>query len=143
MSSTRRWRKPCARPPPDAGQEGADLDQRHRRHDGHHPARPDAGTRTHRPARGDRAGWPGPHPNQSGTTERYRRTWGGRPEIKRALFLPAQTAARHNPVLKQAYERLRTAGKKPIVAIVAIMRRLIVIANARLRDAYAQEMKLS
>lgn len=84
-----------------------------------------------------------PHPNQSGTTERYRRTWGGRPEIKRALFLPAQTAARHNPVLKQAYERLRTAGKKPIVAIVAIMRRLIVIANARLRDAYAQEMKLS
>lgn len=83
-----------------------------------------------------------PHPNQSGTTERYRRTKGGRPEIKQALFLPAQTAARFNPVLKEAYQRLLKAGKKPIVAIVAIMRRLIVIANARLRDAYAQEEKM-
>ena len=84
-----------------------------------------------------------PHPNQSGTTERYRRTKGGRPEIKRALFLPAQTAARHNPALKEAYQRLLKAGKKPIVAIVAIMRRLLVIANARLRDAYAEDEKLT
>jgi len=84
-----------------------------------------------------------PHPNQSGTTERYRRTKGGRPQVKRALFLPAQTAARFNPVLKEAYQRLLKVGKPPIVAIVAIMRRLIVIANARLRDAYAQEAKLA
>jgi transposase len=84
-----------------------------------------------------------PHPNQSGTTERYRRTKGGRPEIKQALFLPAQTAARFNPVLKDTYQRLIAAGKKPIVAIVAIMRRLIVIANARLRDAYAEEEKIA
>ena len=84
-----------------------------------------------------------PHPNQSGATERYRRTRGGRPDIKRALFLPAQTAARHNPILKDAYSRLCKAGKKPIVAIVAIMRRLIVIANARLRDAFQQPVKLS
>lgn len=83
-----------------------------------------------------------PHPNQSGTTERYRRTKGGRPEIKQALFLPAQTAARFNPVLKEAYQRLIAAGKKPIVAIVAVMRRLLVIANARLRDAYADEKKI-
>ncbi len=83
-----------------------------------------------------------PHPNQSGTTERYRRTKGGRPEIKQALFLPAQTAARFNPVLKEAYQRLIAAGKKPIVAIVAVMRRLLVIANARLRDAYADEEKI-
>lgn len=84
-----------------------------------------------------------PHPNQSGTTERYRRTKGGRPEIKQALFLPAQTAARFNPVLKEAYQRLIDAGKKSIVAIVAIMRRLLVIANARLRDAYAEEKKMA
>jgi transposase len=84
-----------------------------------------------------------PHPNQSGATERYRRTRGGRPDIKHALFLPAQTAARHNPALRDAYQRLCKAGKKPIVAIVAIMRRLIVIANARLRDAYAEPVKLS
>lgn len=84
-----------------------------------------------------------PHPQQSGTTERYRRTRGGRPEIKRALFLPAQTAARFNPILNETYTRLCKAGKKPIIAIVAIMRRLIVIANARLRDAFANQMKLS
>lgn len=84
-----------------------------------------------------------PHPNQSGATERYRRTKGGRPEVKQALFLPAQTAARFNPVLKEAYQRLLKAGKPPIVAIVAIMRRLLVIANARLRDAYAEEAKMA
>lgn len=83
-----------------------------------------------------------PHPNQSGTTERYRRTKGGRPEIKQALFLPALTATRFNPVLKGTYQRLIAAGKKPMVAIVAIMRRLLVIANARLRDAYAEEEKI-
>jgi transposase len=84
-----------------------------------------------------------PHPRQSGATDAYRRTRGGRPELKRALFLPAQTAARHDPSLKEAYQRLRQAGKKPIVAIVAIMRRLIVIANARLRDAYKDDIQLS
>ncbi|TXN65762.1 IS110 family transposase, partial [Methylobacterium sp. WL18] len=46
--------------------------------------------------------------------------------------------SRHNPTLRDAYLRLRAAGKKPIVAITALMRRLIVIANARLRDTYAQ-----
>lgn len=79
-----------------------------------------------------------PHPNQSGATDAYRRTRGGRPEVKRTLFMAAMAASRHNPTLRDAYLRLRAAGKKPIVAITALMRRLIVIANARLRDAYAQ-----
>ena len=79
-----------------------------------------------------------PHPNQSGATDAYRRTRGGRPEVKRTLFMAAMAASRHNPILRDAYRRLRDAGKKPIVAITALMRRLIVIANARLRDAYAQ-----
>ena len=78
-----------------------------------------------------------PHPNQSGGADAYRRTRGGRPEVKRTLFLAALTASRYNPALKDAYQRLRAAGKKPLVAITALMRRLIVIANARLRDAYA------
>ena len=80
-----------------------------------------------------------PHPNQSGAADAYRRTRGGRPEVKRTLFLAALTASRYNPSLKDAYQRLRAAGKKPIVAITALMRRLIVIANARLRDAYRSE----
>ena len=57
---------------------------------------------------------------------------------KRSDPLAAMAASRHNPTLRDAYLRLRAAGKKPIVAITALMRRLIVIANARLRDAYAQ-----
>jgi transposase len=76
-----------------------------------------------------------PHPRQSGTNDAYRRTRGGRPEIKRALFMAALTAARYNPTLRAFYQRLRHNGKKPIVATVATMRKLIVIANARVRDA--------
>ena len=76
-----------------------------------------------------------PHPNQSGAADLYRRTRGGRPEIKPLLFMPAMTAARHDPAMRDAYQRLIANGKKPIVAITAIMRRIIVVANARLRDA--------
>ena len=76
-----------------------------------------------------------PHPNQSGANDAYRRTRGGRPQIKRLLFLPALAAARHDPAMSAAYKDLIKRQKKPIVAIVAIMRRIIVIANARLRDA--------
>ncbi len=79
-----------------------------------------------------------PHPNQSGAADAYRRTRGGRPEVKRTLFLAALTASRHHPSLREAYQRLCKAGKKPIVAITALMRRLVVIANARLRDAFAE-----
>lgn len=79
-----------------------------------------------------------PHPNQSGATDAYRRTQGGRPQVKRILFMAALTAARFNPTLSAAYQRLVETGKKRIVAITALMRRLIVIANARLRDAYKQ-----
>ncbi|WP_336814938.1 IS110 family transposase [Bosea sp. MMO-172] len=76
-----------------------------------------------------------PHPNQSGASDAYRRTRGGRTEIKRILFLPALAAARHDPAMSSAYQALIKRQKKPIVAIVAIMRRIIVVANARLRDA--------
>ncbi len=83
-----------------------------------------------------------PHPDQSAKADRYRRTRGGRPEVKRVLFMAALAAARHDPTLKATYKRLRDAGKKPIVAITAIMRRILVIANARLRDANAARAAL-
>lgn len=75
-----------------------------------------------------------PHPKQSGTTIGYRRTKGGRPQVKKALFMAAMSASKAHPQLKQTYQRLITAGKKPMVALTAIMRKLIVIANAKLRD---------
>lgn len=74
-----------------------------------------------------------PHPRQSGRTDAYRRTRGGRPEVKQVLFMAALSARRHNPVPKAFYERLVAAGKKPLVAITALMRKMIVIANAKLR----------
>lgn len=78
-----------------------------------------------------------PHPKQSGATNAYRRTRGGRPDVKQALFMAALAAARHNQTLSTFYKRLVANGKKPIVALVAVMRKLIVIANARLRDKLA------
>ena len=75
-----------------------------------------------------------PHPRQSGSSNAYRATRGGRPRVKHTLFMAALTAARRHPDLNAFYRRLLDNGKKPIVAIVAVMRKLIVIANARLRD---------
>lgn len=78
-----------------------------------------------------------PHPRQSGKAEGYRRTRGGRPEVRKALFMAALAAVRHNPTLSAFYKRLRDNGKKPLVALTAVMRKLIVIANAKLRDQLA------
>lgn len=75
-----------------------------------------------------------PHPRQSGANNACRRTKGGRPLVKRAVFMAALSASRANPQLSQTYQRLIAAGKKPIVALTAIMRKLIVIANAKMRD---------
>lgn len=75
-----------------------------------------------------------PHPNQSGQTDRYRQTRGGRPHVRKALFMPAQTAARYNPTLRDFANRLKANGKKPALTITAVARRLVITANAVLRD---------
>jgi transposase len=81
-----------------------------------------------------------PHPRQSGAADAYRSTRGGRPAVKRALFMAALVAARHNKELSEFYKRLVKNGKKPIVAITAVMRKLIVIANAKIRDCRAAKI---
>ena len=48
--------------------------------------------------------------------------------------MPALVATRFNPDLKAIYTRLRNAGKPPKVAITAVMRKLIITANALIRD---------
>jgi transposase len=55
---------------------------------------------------------------------------GGRAEVRRALFMPATVAIKHNPVLKAAYQNLRKSGKAYKVAITAIMRRLFAHMDA-------------
>jgi transposase len=76
-----------------------------------------------------------PHPNQSGEREGYRRIRGGRRPVKNVLFMAALSASRCHPQLSVFYQRLLARGKKKIVAIAAVRRKLLVIANAKLRDA--------
>jgi len=59
---------------------------------------------------------------------------GGRAQLRHALYRPALVAIRFNPPLKAKYQALRQAGKTAKQAIVAIMRKLLIIANALLRD---------
>jgi transposase len=78
-----------------------------------------------------------PHPNQSGGHDGYRRTKGGRPEVRKVLFMAALSAARHHKTLRPFYERLIAKGKPKLVALVAVMRKLVVICNAVLRPMAA------
>ncbi|MGP7797157.1 IS110 family transposase, partial [Sphingomonas sp. CLY1604] len=57
-----------------------------------------------------------PHPRQSGASDAYRATRGGRPGVKHTMFMAALTAARRHPDLNAFYRRLLANGKKPIVA---------------------------
>lgn len=75
-----------------------------------------------------------PYDFDSGNMRGLRCIWGGRARVRRVLYMAAQAAAQHNPVLKAFKTRLIDAGKKPKVAIVAVMRKLIVTLNAMVRD---------
>ena len=55
---------------------------------------------------------------------------GGRAQLRHALFMPALVAACYNPDLKAKYPQLIAAGKPAKVALTAIMRKLIVLANS-------------
>lgn len=84
-----------------------------------------------------------PFEDQSGKRQGVRYIQGGRAAVRIPLFMAAQIAARYNPVLKAFHQRLRDAGKKPKVAIVAVMRRMLTILNALLRDATPWQNKLA
>lgn len=75
-----------------------------------------------------------PHPYESGKRVTKRYTKGGRQEARRLLFMSALVAMRYNPKLKIFYDRLVENGKKPIVALTALMRKIIIIINAKIRD---------
>jgi len=75
-----------------------------------------------------------PHACDSGLRRGRRHVWGGRPDVRRALYLAAFVATRRHPALKAARERLEAAGKPAKVAILAIARKLLTILNAMIRD---------
>lgn len=74
-----------------------------------------------------------PKANDSGKSIGYRRTSAGRSDIKSILFLAAMSARNSNSDLKAFYLRLVANGKKKMVALIALARKIIVIANARLK----------
>jgi transposase len=70
----------------------------------------------------------------SGASHRKRVTWGGRAVVRTPLYMAALVATRHNSVIRATYARLIQAGKAKKVALVACMRKLLVILNAIVRD---------
>jgi len=75
-----------------------------------------------------------PMNRDSGTLRGKRMIRGGRRSVRNALYMAAMAAKRHNPDLKAVYDRLIANGKKAKVALVAVMRKLVILANALLRD---------
>jgi transposase len=75
-----------------------------------------------------------PYAFESGMLKGRRCIWGGRANVRQVLYMAAMSASNWNPALKAFHDRLKTAGKLPKVAIVAVMRKMITILNAMVRD---------
>jgi len=75
-----------------------------------------------------------PYNCDSGPRKGTRRIWGGRAPVRCALYMAAMTAVRHDPILRAFYNKLCARGKKRIVALTAVMRKLIVLLNRLLKN---------
>lgn len=73
----------------------------------------------------------------SGTMRGTRSIWGGRSQVRRALYMGALVGAKYNPVLRAFYERLLAAGKPKKVALTACMHKLLMIAHGIIRTRTA------
>lgn len=71
-----------------------------------------------------------PYDNDSGKSAGRRHIAGGRPRLRTSLFMAGFSATRWNPDIKAFYDRLRTNGKHHLTALVAAMRKLVILANA-------------
>ena len=74
-----------------------------------------------------------PFNRDSGTIRGKRTVWGGRARIRAVLYMGALVASRYNPVIRDFYQKLLAAGKPKKLALVACMRKLLVILNAMLK----------
>ena len=73
-----------------------------------------------------------PYNRDSGALRGKRAVWGGRSRVRAVLYMGALVASRHNPAIRDFYQRLLAAGKPKKVALVASMRKLLVILNTML-----------
>ena len=71
---------------------------------------------------------------QPGQWHGKERIQGGRSSVRQSLFMPALSAIQHNKMAKAKFEQLVQAAKPRKAALTAIMRKLVVMANALLRD---------
>lgn len=70
----------------------------------------------------------------SGRFRGRRRIKGGRANVRRKLYMAAVASLRHNPMMKDFYDRLILAGKPPKVALTACMRKILTILNAMMKN---------
>ena len=82
-----------------------------------------------------------PHACESGQKIGKRRIWGGRSDVRRALYLAAFIASRRDPELKAFRARLQTAGKCFKAAIIATARKLLTNLNAVIADNRDYEIR--
>lgn len=78
-----------------------------------------------------------PQTNDSGKKQGYRATSRGRFEVRRVLYMAALVASRYDPKMKAMYQKLIAKGKAKKVALVAIMRKMIIMLNAMVRTGIA------
>jgi transposase len=70
----------------------------------------------------------------SGKKRGYRKTKGGRSEVRSVLYMSTLVATRYNPIIRPQYQHLLKRGKEKKVALTACMRKFLTILNAMLRD---------
>lgn len=75
-----------------------------------------------------------PMANQTGKSDRPRITKGGRRQVRNVLYMGTLVATRHNPLIRDFYQRLISRGKPKKVALVASMRKLLTILNDMVRN---------
>jgi transposase len=75
-----------------------------------------------------------PMNHDSGKKRGYRKTQGGRTEVRSVLYMSTLVATRYNPVIQTHYQQLLKRGKEKKVALTACMRKFLTILNAILRD---------
>ena len=75
-----------------------------------------------------------PFSRESGNYRGKRMIWGGRAQVRQGIYMAALVASRHNPLIKKFYNNLLERGKPKKVALVACMRKMLVILNAMVRD---------
>lgn len=84
-----------------------------------------------------------PVARESGTFKGRRSIWGGRSEVRGALYMAALSASRSNSVFRSFYDRLVLEGKFKKVALTACMRKLLVILNAIVRTHQPWDPRLA